>query len=291
MISKYAGRDSSHGYSPVFIIGLPRSGSTLLYQLVTDMFDVTYFDNLINLGRENIHFALSISNLLFRNRPHQSYRSNYGNTSSDGLHAPAEAGPLWYRWFPENVSEVTPELLSSEKMVQLRDTIESIVNREGKPLVIKNLYMILRMQVLREVFPDARYIYIRRDPLFVAQSIYFARQKNLEDIRAEWWSVPFPGHEALLGSPAEKQIAHQVVALQRIIDREIKEINKNNIFMLDYESLDLQMLRTELGDFLNALPRKSFSAENVDIHNRNSKMLPDEILQKLQSEMNGIFDA
>lgn len=290
LVARFAGKDKSAQCSPVFIIGLPRSGSTVLYQLITDMFDVTYFDNLVNLGRENIHFSVQVSKILFKNRPHRSYTSKYGNTTSEGLHAPAEAGPLWYRWFPKDVSEVTMEMMSPKKMRHMKATVCSIMKREKKPLIVKNLHMILRMKVLREVFPDARYIYIRRDPLFIAQSIYLGRQKNLDDIQAEWWSVPFPGYESLLGAPVEKQIAHQVVELQRIIEHELSMVSKKNIFRLDYESLDLHSLQSELGAFLLAQPREGFSADDVRMENRNARKLEEHVLEKLQSEMNRIFE-
>ena len=150
--------------------------------------------------------------------------------------------------------------------------------------------MLIRMPVLKEIFPDARYIYIKRDPLFVAQSIYLARKKNLSDIRAEWWSVPFPGYEQMAGSPVEQQIAHQVAQLQRLIEEDLKGIDDNNIIELEYESLNLQSIRESLGSFLKATIRKGFHIDTIEMHNRNSKKLDDPTLQRLQSEMNRIFE-
>ena len=54
-IKKYATKEPE--YQPVFIIGSPRSGSTILYQLITNYLDVLYVDNLINLSRGNLFFG------------------------------------------------------------------------------------------------------------------------------------------------------------------------------------------------------------------------------------------
>ena len=40
------GRESALLWPPVFILGAPRSGSTLLYQVLTEAFDFAYLTNL-----------------------------------------------------------------------------------------------------------------------------------------------------------------------------------------------------------------------------------------------------
>lgn len=291
MVRKYALAKPEEKHNPVFIIGLPRSGTTLLYQIVTDLFDVIYFDNLVNIGRENICFSLRLSEIIFKNRPHHSYSSSYGNTYSDGLHAPSETGLIWYKWFPKNVSEVTPEMVPDKKKKQLKLLFSSIMNRTDKPLVIKNLYTIQRMKVLKEIFPEAKYIYIRRDPFFIAQSIYLARKKNLMNIDSEWWSVPYPGYESVLGLPAEKQIANQVFELEQMIQNELKDINRDNVFELNYESLNLELIRKELGAFLNAQFREGFSDEKVNLHIENKIKVDAATVEAIQSEINRIYES
>jgi len=100
--------------TPIFIIGLPRSGSTFIYQLITQIFDLVYIDNLLTPGREALFSSACISHRLFKDKPHYNYSSTYGNTLEGGLHAPSETGSLWYRWIPvdpENVIHVSYEHL------------------------------------------------------------------------------------------------------------------------------------------------------------------------------------
>ena len=74
-IKKYGVETPAH--SLVFIIGAPRTGSTILYQVITSLIDVSYIDNLANLARYNPYFGLRLSHLFFRNHSHQSFTSKF----------------------------------------------------------------------------------------------------------------------------------------------------------------------------------------------------------------------
>lgn len=289
IIKKYS-KKSSH-YSPVFILGLPRSGTTVLYQYLSDFFNVTYFNNLVNLGRENIHFALSISKRIFNNNPHYVYRSEFGDTSGGGLIAPSEAGPLWYKWFPKNVTDVTSDTLSWSKKENLSLTIYSILEKYQRPLLIKNLYMLQRLKVIKELFPDAKYIYMKRDPLYIAQSLYIARMKNVKNPSGEWWSVTFPGYESLLDMPLESQVAHQVKELDKRILDELKDVNEENVMQVSYEDINPEIFEEQFGNFIRAEKRRNFSPERINFKPNNTRQLDDRSFNKLQSELNRIFDT
>lgn len=288
-IKKFAQRQGNS--SPIFILGLPRSGSTFLYQLLTSLFDVIYFDNLVNLGRNNLFFSVGLSNFFYKNRVHNSFSSDYGNTDDSGLHAPSEAGTLWYRWFPKDAVEIGLGELSDKAKNDLKQNISSLIGRHNKPLLIKNLYMVHRMKVLKEVFPDARYIYIQRDPLYIAQSIYQARLKNLKDPKTEWWSVPVPGYESLLKLPVEEQIAHQVNSLQRIIREELSDIDPAKILEVKYEELEINDIKRRCSEFIGIDVRKEFLFSEDQFRQGNVQKVDDEVLSRLQSELNRIFDA
>ena len=84
---------------PVFIIGAPRTGSTFLYQSITNSLDVAYIDNLVELFYDSFCAGFFISKALYGNKPHNNFVSYHGNTRRlGGLHAPSECGAFWYRW-------------------------------------------------------------------------------------------------------------------------------------------------------------------------------------------------
>ncbi|MFC2089959.1 sulfotransferase [Bacteroidota bacterium] len=282
-IRKYAKNQDEA--SPVFIIGLPRSGSTFLYQLITNYFDVLYFDNLVNIGRENLYFSVWLSNLIYRDKPHNSFSSNFGNTTESGLHAPSEAGMLWYRWFPGGDAELENYSLSEKSKNELKDSVLSVIGRHQKPLVIKNLNMVLRMKVIKDLFPGARFIYIRRDPVYIAQSIYQARKANAVDHTREWWSVPIPGYQSLLELPEEMQIARQVTDLQQLIEKELAELSAEKIMEVKYEDIDEDLVN-KLKHFLGVEFRSETSISDITFRNTNKINIDIEVFNSLQEELN-----
>jgi len=174
--------------SPVFIVGAPRTGSTLLYQLLTQYFNTSYFDNLIHLARENVLFGFWLSNKIFKCRPHNSFKSKHGNTLKEGLHAPSEAGQIWLRWLPKHDNYFNIKDVSNENIEFIRNNISYVLNKFNKPLVIKNNYNGLRIPLLKEINSNSKIIFIKRDPFFTAQSIIKAREDIYSD-RNKWWSV------------------------------------------------------------------------------------------------------
>ena len=72
-----------------------------------------------------------------------------------------------------------------------------MINYYNKPLVIGNNNAGLRIGLLKEVFPDAKYIVVNRDPFFVAQSLLLARKKIYGDI-IHWWGMMPKNYDQLL---------------------------------------------------------------------------------------------
>lgn len=286
-IRKY-GTLPSHN-SPVFIIGIPRSGTTILYQLVTQIFNVSYFNNFINLSRENLYFGCWLSHKIFQGKPHNSYVSNYGNTKDSGLSAPSEIGNFWYRWIPKDQIIIDENSISIDDKKAIIKNINSIINRYSKPLVIKNLYFVLRIRLIKELFPNAKFIYLKRDRLYVAQSIYLARTKNSKNPQSEWWSLNFPGYESLLTLPIEEQIAQQVYQLENLIQNELSEIFKENIMEIKYEELELNSIEKQFKSFIGTEKRKTFSLDQASFISGNTQKVDDDIFFRLKRELDKIF--
>ncbi len=220
----------------LFIIGPPRSGSTILYQLVTSMLDVEYVDNLANLARNNPYLGSRLSKLFYAGVSHRNYTSEHGSTTGGGLHAPAEP-LLFYKWFPKDRHFTTVSDLDPHQIGEFRKTIYAMINRAGKPLVIKNLSFSLRLQALREILPEAKYVVIRRDPLYTSQSILMAMRKVQHPEHQVWGILPrdFRRLEKL---EQHEMVVRQVHEIERQISQDLKGIPEQNILYTDYELLE-----------------------------------------------------
>ncbi|MEA1896868.1 MAG: sulfotransferase, partial [Bacteroidota bacterium] len=214
---------------------------------------------------------------------------NYGNTKDSGLSAPSEIGNFWYRWIPKDQIIIDENSISIDDKKAIIKNINSIINRYSKPLVIKNLYFVLRIRLIKELFPNAKFIYLKRDRLYVAQSIYLARTKNSKNPQSEWWSLNFPGYESLLTLPIEEQIAQQVYQLENLIQNELSEIFKENIMEIKYEELELNSIEKQFKSFIGTEKRKTFSLDQASFISGNTQKVDDDIFFRLKRELDKIF--
>lgn len=270
-----AGNELASHLQPVFIIGAPRTGSTILYQALTNAFDVIYIDNTAARWFRNLRFGMWLSRQLYGVSPHNNFRAAHGDTSLFGGHAPSECGEFWYRWLPRSRhfiddSDITPEMVEG-----IRKEIAGATLEHDRPFVFKNLNAGQRLRLIKRAFPGARLIFIRRDPRFVVRSILQARAR-LGYPPYKWWSVMPANVVELLSLPEPEMCAAQVFYLERQIVEDIKLFPPEQVFEVHYQNLDA----TLLGDLANklglvaraggSLPEFSRDAlEKLDAHERS----------------------
>jgi len=222
----------------LFIIGPPRSGSTIFYQLMSSLLDISYVDNLANLARENPYMGHRLSLDIFGNSSHSSYTSAYGQTSSSGLHAPAEA-LFFYKWFPDH-HFTRADHLSSKQKSEFRQTLFAMIKRSNKALVIKNLSFSLRIQALKDFLPEARYIVVKREPLYTAQSLLQAMRKNNQPENKVWGIRP-ENYKELEKLDLYEMVVRQVHEIEQQIVEDLRSIPQEKVLYVEYEQLGDQL--------------------------------------------------
>jgi len=125
----------------ILILGAPRTGSTLLYQIIVNHFVVWYPAN-----DGTFHLA---------DKP-VSYQSHKGKTKEP--YEPSEASELMERWFMQDRT-ARPD----------RETELTTVLDYHKPWVIKNIWNVWRVDEWVRLFP-VQFIWIRRNELDAAIS-------------------------------------------------------------------------------------------------------------------------
>lgn len=239
-IHKLGKQDPEHPC--LFIIGPPRSGSTIIYQLISSLLDISYVDNLANLARENPYFGSRLSQRIFGSRSHSSFSSEYGQTTRGGLHAPAEA-LFFYKWFPHDRHYTEASDLNQTQKSEFANTLRAMINRAGKTLIIKNLSFSVRLQALKDILPDARYIVVRRDPLLTCQSILIGRKKTGHPENKVWGILP-KDYQELEGLDPLEMVVRQVNQIERQIHEDLKNISSDHVLYIDYEQLDSGLEKT-----------------------------------------------
>lgn len=254
---------------PIFIVGAPRSGSTILYQYLTHYLDFLYPDNLACHFHQHFFSGFWLSHLFYKNRPHHSFSSQHGRTYHEGMHAPGEAAGYWYRWFPRDRDFVEADELSSDTQQKLRQSIFQISAYCQKPIVFKNLNNGQRLRALQQIFPKARIILIKRNALDNATSILKARKKD-GILAHHWWSVRPKNFEELLLKEEEEMVKSQIYLIEKEILESLLLFPKNQVLTVEYEDFchhpqklleqvksDLQQNKTSLKTTLAGIPRKN----------------------------------
>ncbi len=236
-------------HPPVFIVGAPRSGSTLLYQLLVVRFDVAYLSNL--------HCRLPGAPALVermagrRLEPPAAFSSDHGRT--DGLAAPSECGPYWYRFFRRSPQYVPLEDADPDALRDLRASVRALGDAAGRPVVFKNLLNSLRLEPLGAAFPEAIFLVVQRDLADNVASILAARRSVLGD-EAAWWSAEPPDVDLLRGQPPEAQAAGQVRGIHALIDSARQRLGADRFLDIAYEHLcaDTHAALAEISGFASS---------------------------------------
>lgn len=244
--------EALRAYPPVFIVGAPRSGSTLLYKAMTQRFRVGYLTNYVAKTPLTPALALAKQMELGIWDAAEDYKFDYGNDEGPG--APSEAGALWYRWFRRGSG--TGQLLSNVAPESIRRSIGGITSVAGAPLLIKNLYNSMRLPVIHQALPEARYVVCHRDRVDTALSIIRGRVDKMGD-KSKWWSTPLPEMESFQNLPYADQVARQVHVIEGAISEATKFIGESSFCTIRYEELCADPLRVldRLGAELSLDPR------------------------------------
>lgn len=266
--ARFLNRDIQLQFPPVFIVGVPRSGTTLLYQLMMSAFKFAYIPNAANTW-----YQCPISATRWALRWCQPYESSFSSTHGyeQGCLAPSEAGNIWNRWFPYEKREgfnYTPAgWLSESAQSEIYRFIAHIEQLFDAPFLTKNVKMSVRIPALREMFPNALFIHISRDPLDAALSLLVVRRKN----NKEWWSVLPKEFDELEALPELEQVCKQVYYTQQNIVIDLKGI-PNRVSSLPYATVCQQPHQTinELAQFferagINLKPDLSDTPESFPV--------------------------
>ena len=232
--------------SPVFIIGAPRTGSTILYQALTNAYNVAYIDNTACAWHQNLRFGMWLSHKKYGNTPHNNFNADHGNTSEFGGHAPSECGGFWYRWLPKDRHFVDHQDITAKMLKGIRAEVLGVSAFHNKPILFKNLNAGQRLRLIKQAFPDAKIIFIRRDPRFVIRSILKARRKA--GVReGDWWSIMPPNVGELKSLPEHKMCAAQVYFLEKQIEEDLALFPSENVKEIHLSELSANLAQTLAG--------------------------------------------
>ncbi len=230
----YVDREIAHPF--LFVVGLPRSGTTLLSQLLAYCLDVGYMTNFTaRFWLAPVH-GLRLGRIMLGSDRPAVFESDYART--DDLREIHEFGYFWRHWLRKTTFDDVvraDELEDTIDWAGLRLTLANVQAELGKPFVGKNMLGAYHMPRLSNVLGNVIWVHISRDPLDAAVSILDARRKHYDDPR-HWWSYVPVEYDRLADLDEWGQIAGQVHYLERLYESELAGLGDGAI-RVGYEQL------------------------------------------------------
>ena len=234
---------SAEGSKVIFLLGAGRSGTTLLYKLLSLQSQVAYLSNYQNRYPKWLFFA-HLQSLLnrFPVYKRKTWFKNEGGAYFDHrrqwLHSiiptPSEAEPFYTTCniplTPNQDYQLTQEVASC-----LRDRFEKIRQiSQGMVLLSKRTANNRRIPILNQIFPSAKYIHLIRDGRAVAYSL----------LRVAWWDEHIlywanqsPKQMVAAGSDPLELAARNWVEEMQSLEIGIENIPKDCLLEVRYEEL------------------------------------------------------
>lgn len=220
--------------APIFVVGLPRSGTTLAYELIVQAFDVAYLTRAYS-------FTYGIPNLTtrviarFARHPKAHYVSNYGRIP--GFLAPAENAVLWMKWFTEHpmLGHYFPdESVNPAAAADATKTIASMSAIAKRTFVFKNIYLTLALPALLRTLTKSKVIVVTRDIDDVTASV-FNRRRTLP--ASSWWSIRPPFVGQVSGDGILEQTTFQCTRSRQILERSLTLVDPDRCMVVDYSDI------------------------------------------------------
>lgn len=214
------------------IVGAPRSGTTLLYQVLAGALDVGYVDNLVATFWAAPVAGLRLSRKLGLEPP-GSFGSEFGRTSA--VAEPHEFGYFWnhHLAYPDLVQR-GHEHEAAIDWDALRRVIVNMAEARGAAMVFKPMLLIWHMAAMVRAMPRTCFVWIHRDARDTALSLLRMRMALRGDIQG--WASLRPA-----GIPDDAdpwyQVAAQVLRLEATIAAAAAALGPEVVMDVHYDEL------------------------------------------------------
>ncbi|MGE0315495.1 MAG: sulfotransferase [Lautropia sp.] len=214
----------------ILVVGGPRSGTTIVYQVLARQLPVTYVSNWVAaFARSPISAGLLVRRWT---QGLKTQRANYYGSVA-GFDGPNDGFPIWNRWFGESRSE--PAALSDAAAVDMRRFMAAWYQAFGLPLLNKNNRNVLCIDDLAAALPGARFVIVERDPFFVAQSLLLSR-KEVQGDSNRGWGVLGRDADPAQGMDDVTAVCHQVHAFKARLQEQLSRLPRSRYVEVDYEA-------------------------------------------------------
>lgn len=283
--------------TPVFIIGPPRSGTTLLYQMLSSKYYFSYVNRLMNLFYFSPLLMAKIS-YLTRSLYKSTMKNKWEYGTISGIFSPDQGEKIWDRIiYKKNVTHFIPSgFCSKEQIYVIRKLILGIQNISNYPFLGKEPKLSLATAAISEAFPKALYIVIFREPVYNAQSIYIARRERKRQLDNNgWWDCKPKEYRQICFLDSIEQSVKQDYYILKQIDDDRKLLDDNMVW-IRYEDLceNTERVLEIIKNFLikhglNLPERDDFVLPTI--FSKNERKIEPHLFNRIKREVDSTFNG
>lgn len=212
----------------ILIVGPPRSGTTLIYQVLGYSLDVTYPNNLGSLLPRS---PITASRMATKRRA--EFQNFYGQTAR--MSGPNDAFHIWDRWLGSDRYMARTDLSDAE-IEEMQRFLQAWTVVHKKPFLNKNNRNAECAGMLAKHLPLSYFVAVRRDPVCVARSLIKAREVVQGDKTVGWGLQCQEQHanEDPLGYVHD--VCDQVQKNEQSLADQLSKIDPQRVIGITYES-------------------------------------------------------
>ena len=239
---------------PIFIIGHWRSGTSFLHNLFCQIYPAAYtttyqvaFPNNLFAFKRLIKFIMWV--VMPRKRPTDAMKMHPDLPQEEELGIGHEFFFSFYYWFyfPRKAGYLADEFMylddpQSKRSMEFRQHYREYIRRcqlstRGEVFISKNPANTARIAVLLDLFPDARFIYIKRDPYESLQSSMIFFQSLLKGISLQEYEEQevdrflLENYKRLISTYMEKK---DLIPSDHLIELSYEELTKHPAELLSF---------------------------------------------------------
>lgn len=265
----------------IFVVGIQRTGSTLVSQFIEKTFSFFPIGNFNSIFKRSTYFLHKRLTKFYK--PNGSYKNFYG--ISKGLFSIGDCYEVWDKWFGKN-HYVLPPFVNENKINDLSEYFTRLYVSYNRPILTKNNRNSLLIPIFRKVFKNGFYIVVKRDPVAVIKSTLKASKDFFGKDNILWGLYPNKEFDTKNYENLTEAATVQFLMLDKILNEQINELNNDSYLIVDYDEFCNNPMQFQ-NNLIDKLESKSeynlknviFSGTSFNTSKRLSKLQIDEQIQ------------